>query len=230
MAGRGKKYLEVRKMVEEDRLYELEVALDLVKKVGRAKFEESVELAIKLGINLKKKEEQVRGTVVLPHGTGKSRKVIVFTKGEKIKEAESAGADFVGGDELIKKIQGGWFDFDVAVATPDTMKEVSKLGRLLGPRGLMPNPKSGTVTMEIDKTIKEIKAGKIEYKADNLGVVHTVIGKVTFSKEHLLENCKVLLSSIIKAKSHAFKGQYFRSMSISSTMGPGIWVNIQNLL
>lgn len=220
----GKKYQEVAKLIE-DKLYDPQEAIELVKKTATAKFDESVELAVKLCVDPKHADQQVRGAVVLPHGTGKSKRVLVFAKGDKVKEAEAAGADFVGSDELVAKIQGGWADFDVAVATPDMMGTVGRLGKILGPRGLMPNPKVGTVTLDLTRAINEIKAGKIEYRTDKAGNIHAPIGKVSFDAEKLLENFQTLIDTLNKVKPAAAKGQYMRSISVSATMGPGIKVN-----
>lgn len=222
---RGKKYQETVKKYDSDKLYDPAEALSLVKDLASAKFDETVEIHIKLGIDPRHADQQVRGTVSLPNGTGKTRKVLVFAKGDKVKEAELAGADYAGGEELAEKIQGGWFDFDVAVATPDMMAVVGKLGKILGPRGLMPNPKSGTVTFDIERTIKELKAGRIEYRVDKSAIVHAPLGRVSFEVEKLAENLNVFASALIKAKPAAAKGQYMRSVSICSTMGPGIKIN-----
>ena len=229
MPHRGKKYLEVQKLIEPDKLYKLEEAVTLIKKMGTTKFEGSVELAVKLGMDSKKKEEVIRGTVVLPHGQGKIIRVLVFAKGEKLKEAQDSGADYAGGEELIKKIEKGWLDFDAAISTPDMMREVGKLGRILGPRGLMPNPKLGTVTIEISKAIKELKAGKVEYKADSFGIVHLSVGKLNFEKEKILENLQAIFEALLRAKPSISKGQYFRSITMSPTMGPGIKVAPQSI-
>lgn len=225
MAKNGKKYQEAAKLVDREALLEPQEALDLVKKTATAKFDETVEAAFKLGVDPRHADQQIRGAVVLPHGTGKTAKVAVFAKGEKIKEAEAAGADFVGAEDLIAKIEGGWFGFDVAVATPDMMGAVGKLGRVLGPKGLMPNPKTGTVTFDVDRAIKEIKAGKIEYRVDKTGIIHAPIGKVSFDTEKLLENYYTLVDTLVKAKPAAAKGQYIRSVAVASTMGPGIKIN-----
>ena len=220
----GKKYQEAAKLLE-DKVYEAEEAVDLLKKTATAKFDETVEVAVKLGVDPKHADQQVRGAVVLPHGTGKTKRVLVFAKGEKVKEAEAAGADFVGAEELVQKIQGGWADFDVAVATPDMMGTVGRLGKILGPKGLMPNPKVGTVTLDVTRAINEIKAGKIEYRTDKAGNIHAPIGKVSFDNEKILENFHTLIDTLIKVKPAAAKGQYMRSITVSTTMGPGIKVN-----
>jgi large subunit ribosomal protein L1 len=222
MTAKGKKYVEARKQIDREKKYEPEEALRLVKELSKRSFDETIELAVRLGVNTKHADQQVRGSVVLPHGTGKTVRVAVFAKGEKIKEAEEAGADFVGADELVAKVQEGWLDFDVAVATPDMMGSVGKLGKMLGPRGLMPNPKSGTVTFEIEKAINDIKAGKVEYRTDKAGNVHVPLGKASFEQEKLVENFNVIMDAIIKARPAAAKGQYVKSVTVSSTMGPGI--------
>ncbi|MBP3284786.1 MAG: 50S ribosomal protein L1 [Clostridia bacterium] len=222
----GKKYVESAKLVDSAKLYDTEEAFSLVVKTAKAKFDESVETHIKLGVDSRHADQQVRGVVVLPHGTGKTLKVLVFAKGEKVKEAEAAGADYVGGEELVAKIQGeNWFDFDVVVATPDMMGVVGRLGKVLGPKGLMPNPKSGTVSMDVAKAIADIKSGKIEYRLDKSNIIHCAIGKVSFGEEKLRENFTTLMNAVIKAKPAAAKGQYLKSISISSTMGPGIKVS-----
>ncbi len=225
MAKFGKKYQEAAKLVEADKLYEAAEAFELVKKIVTAKFDETVEVAVKLGVDPKHADQQVRGAVVLPHGTGKSKSVLVFAKGEKAKEAEAAGADVVGAEELVQKIQGGWTDFDVAVATPDMMGLVGRLGKILGPRGLMPNPKVGTVTLDVTRAINEIKAGKIEYRTDKAGNIHAPIGKGSFESAKLLENFQTLIDTLNKAKPSAAKGQYMRAITVSTTMGPGIKIN-----
>ncbi|SHH17405.1 LSU ribosomal protein L1P [Thermosyntropha lipolytica DSM 11003] len=222
---RGKKYQEALSKIERGKLYDPVEALRLVKELAHAKFDETVEVHVKLGVDPRHADQQVRGTVALPHGTGKTRRVLVFAKGEKAKEAEAAGADYVGAEELVEKIQGGWFDFDVAVATPDMMGMVGKLGKILGPRGLMPNPKSGTVTMDIARTINELKAGRIEYRVDKTAIVHVPIGKVSFELEKLVENLNAFAEALIKAKPAAAKGQYIRSVTVCSTMGPGIKIS-----
>jgi large subunit ribosomal protein L1 len=227
MAKKGKRFLEASKAFDKETLYSTTEALELVTKMASAKFDETVEAAIRLGVNPKHADQQIRGAVVLPHGTGKSVKVLVFAKGEKAKEAEEAGAEFVGAEDLANKIQQGWMDFDVAVATPDMMGVVGKLGRILGPKGLMPNPKTGTVTMDVAKAVKDIKAGKIEYRVDKAGIIHAPIGKVSFGVEKLRDNFNTLLDALIKAKPAAAKGQYLKSIALSSTMGPGVRVNTQ---
>jgi len=222
MAKKGKNYLEALKAFDQQAFYEPTEALNIVKTSAKAKFDETVELAFKLGIDTRHADQQIRGAVVLPHGTGKTRSVLVFAKGDKAKEAEQAGADFVGAEEMVEKIQQGWFGFDVAVATPDMMGTVGKLGRLLGPKGLMPNPKTGTVTFDVEKAIKEIKAGKVEYRADKAGIIHVPIGKVSFEQDKLNENYRTIAETIMKAKPAVAKGQYVRSVTVSSTMGPGV--------
>ncbi|WP_127837513.1 50S ribosomal protein L1 [Clostridium prolinivorans] len=222
----GKNYIESAKLVDKSVLYSAQEAVELAVKTSKAKFDETIELAVRLGVDPRHADQQVRGAVVLPHGTGKTVKVLVFAKGDKAKEAEAAGADFVGAEELVEKIQKeNWFDYDVVVATPDMMGVVGRLGRLLGPKGLMPNPKSGTVTFDVSKAIAEIKAGKVEYRVDKTAIIHVPIGKRSFGAEKLLENFKTIMEAIIKAKPAAAKGQYIKSVSVSSTMGPGIKVN-----
>lgn len=223
---RGKRYKEAAKLIDRMHLYEMDEGMDIVLQTAKAKFDESVEAHIKLGVDGRHADQQVRGAVVLPHGTGKTIRVLVFAKGDKAKEASEAGADYVGGEELIPKIQNeGWLDFEVVVATPDMMGVVGRLGRVLGPKGLMPNPKAGTVTMDVKKAIEDIKAGKIEYRLDKTNIIHVPIGKVSFGQEKLLENFNTLMGAVIKAKPVAAKGQYLRSVSISSTMGPGVKLN-----
>lgn len=226
MAKAGKKYQEACKLVESGKLYTAAEAMDLVKKTATAKFDESIELHVRLGVDPKYPDQQVRGAIVLPNGTGKTKRVLVFAKGEKVKEAEAAGADFVGSDEIVQKIQGGWLDFDVAVATPDMMGTVGRLGKILGPRGLMPNPKLGTVTMDLQKAISEVKAGKVEYRTDKAGNVHVVIGKASFDAEKLQQNFQALMDTLIRVKPAAAKGQYIRSVTVSATMGPGVPVEL----
>ncbi len=226
MAKRGKKYLESAKKVDKMNLYDASEALGLVVELATAKFDETVEAHIKLGVDSRHADQQVRGAVVLPHGTGKSKKVLVFAKGEKATEAENAGADFVGAEEMVQKIQSeNWFDFDVVVATPDMMGVVGRLGRVLGPKGLMPNPKSGTVTFDVAKAIDEIKAGKVEYRLDKNNIIHIPVGKVSFGAEKLVENFTTVMDAIIKAKPAAAKGQYLKSVAVASTMGPGLKIN-----
>ncbi|MDO5291258.1 MAG: 50S ribosomal protein L1 [bacterium] len=223
---RGKKYVEAAKLVDRSMVYDAAEACSLVKKAAVAKFDETVEAHIRLGVDGRHADQQVRGAVVLPHGTGKTVKVLVFAKGDKVAEAEAAGADFVGGDELIPRIQNdGWFDFDVVVATPDMMGVVGRLGRVLGPKGLMPNPKAGTVTMDVTKAVNDIKAGKIEYRLDKTNIIHVPVGKVSFTEEQLSENFNTLMGAIMKAKPAAAKGQYLKSVTVTSTMGPGVRVN-----
>ena len=226
MAKKSKKYVEALGKIDRTKLYESKEALALVSETATAKFDETVEAHIKLGVDSRHADQQVRGAIVLPHGTGKTKKVLVFAKGEKAKEAEAAGADFVGAEDLVQKIQKeNWFDFDVVVATPDMMGVVGRLGRVLGPKGLMPNPKSGTVTFDVTKAVEEIKAGKVEYRLDKSNIIHVAIGKVSFGGEKLAENFNVLMNAIIKAKPSAAKGQYLRSISVTSTMGPGVKIN-----
>ena len=223
---RGKNYSDSVKLFDKSKLYEPAEALDLAVKTSKAKFDETVELHIKLGVDSRHADQQVRGAVVLPHGTGKVARVLVFAKGDKVAEAEAAGADFVGGEELIPKIQNdNWFEFDVVVATPDMMGVVGRLGKVLGPKGLMPRPKAGTVTPDVTKAVSEIKCGKIEYRLDKTNIIHCPIGKASFGTEKLAENYKSLMSAIIKAKPAAAKGQYLKSVAVASTMGPGIKIN-----
>ncbi len=227
---RGKKYLEAAKLVDRATLYEPDEAMELIQKTATAKFDETVELHVRLGVDSRHADQQVRGAVVLPHGTGKSKRVLVFAKGPKADEAKAAGADFVGAEEFVTKITNeNWFDFEVIVATPDMMGVVGRLGRVLGPKGLMPNPKAGTVTMDVAKAIEEIKAGKIEYRLEKANIVHCPIGKVSFGSEKLGENFKTLMDAIVKAKPSAAKGQYLKSVTVTSTMGPGIKINTTRL-
>ena len=227
---KGKRYAEARKLVDRTNLYDVEEAVSLVKKSATAKFDETVEAHIRLGVDGRHADQQVRGAVVLPHGTGKKVRVLVFAKGDKVAEAEAAGADYVGGEELVPRIQKeGWLDFDVVVATPDMMGIVGRLGRILGPKGLMPNPKAGTVTMDVTKAVNDIKAGKIEYRLDKTNIIHVPIGKVSFTEEQLADNFHTLIGAIIKARPAAAKGQYLRSVVITSTMGPGIKLNTVKL-
>lgn len=230
MPKRGKNYKESAKLVDRTVLHEVNEGLDLVLQTAKAKFDETVEIHIRLGVDGRHADQQVRGAIVLPHGTGKSKKVLVFAKGDKVKEAEDAGADYVGAEELAQKIQSeGWFDFDVVVATPDMMGVVGRLGKLLGPKGLMPNPKSGTVTMDVAKALEEIKAGKVEYRLDKTNIIHTPIGKVSFGREKLADNFNALVEAVVKAKPAAAKGQYLKSVTIASTMGPGVKINPMKL-
>ncbi len=223
---RGKKYLESAKLRDSAKLYETAEAMDLVIKGAKAKFDETVEIHVKLGVDSRHADQQVRGAVVLPHGTGKTTRVLVFAKGDKAEEAKAAGADYVGAEDLIPKIQNeNWFEFDVVVATPDMMGVVGRLGRVLGPKGLMPNPKAGTVTMDVTKAVNEIKAGKIEYRLDKTNIIHCAMGKVSFGVEKLTENFDTLMGAILKARPSAAKGQYVRSCVVASTMGPGVKVN-----
>ena len=222
----GKKYVEAAKLIERGNTYEPNEAIALVKKTATAKFDETVEVHIRTGCDGRHAEQQIRGAVVLPNGTGKSVRVLVFAKGDKVAEAEAAGADFVGGDELIPKIQNdGWFEFDVVVATPDMMGVVGRLGKVLGPKGLMPNPKAGTVTMDVTKAVNDIKAGKIEYRLDKSNIIHCPIGKASFTEEQLADNLGALMDAIVKAKPSTLKGQYLRSMTLATTMGPGVRVS-----
>ncbi|HHW98713.1 MAG TPA: 50S ribosomal protein L1 [Firmicutes bacterium] len=225
MPKRGKKYQEALKQFERQELHDVSTAIALVKQIASAKFDETVEAAVKLGVNPKHADQQVRGAVVLPHGTGRTVRVLVFAKDAKAAEAQEAGADFVGAEDLIQKIQGGWLDFDVAIATPDMMGLVGRLGRILGPRGLMPNPRTGTVTMDVASAVRDSKAGKIEYRVDRAGIIHAPIGKVSFPAEKLEENFQTLMDALIKAKPAAAKGQYVRSVTLASTMGPGVRVS-----
>jgi large subunit ribosomal protein L1 len=225
MATMGKKYREAKNKIDRTKRYTLEEALQLLPETSYVRFDEGIDVAIRLGVDPKKPDQMVRGTVILPHGTGKKVKVLVFAQGEKEKEAREAGTDFVGGEELVEKILKGWLDFDKAIATPDMMKVVSKLGKVLGPRGLMPNPKVGTVTFEVGKAVQDIKSGKVEFKADKAGNLHVSVGKVSFGQEKLRENIITLLDSVIKAKPASSKGTYLKGLAISTTMGPGIKVD-----
>ena len=228
---RGKKYLESIEMYDKTQQYDPAEAVELTVKMSKAKFDETVEAHIKLGVDSRHADQQVRGAVVLPHGTGKTVRVLVFAKGDKLAEAEAAGADFVGGEELIPKIQNeNWFDYDIIVATPDMMGVVGRLGKVLGPKGLMPNPKAGTVTMDVTKAINEIKAGKIEYRLDKTNIIHCPVGKVSFGADKLRENFETLMNAIVKAKPAAAKGQYLKSVTVTSTMGPGVKVNTAKLM
>jgi large subunit ribosomal protein L1 len=229
MSGNGKSYRAALAKVDRSQRYPLEEGLRLVKETGRAKFDETVEMAVRLGVDPRQADQNVRGTVSLPHGIGKTVRVLAFAKGEKEKEAQEAGADFVGAEDLIKKISDGWFDFDKTVATPDMMAAVGRIGKALGPRGLMPNPKTGTVTMEIGKAVKEIKAGKLEFRVDKAGIVHVPVGKASFSQEQLIDNAKAVLTSILRAKPPSAKGNYVRGVTISATMGPGIKIDLSQV-
>jgi large subunit ribosomal protein L1 len=222
---KGKRYLECEKLVDRTKTYDAKEALKTIESMPKTKFDETVELHVKLGVDSKQADQQVRGTVVLPNGTGKTKKVLVFAKGDKAKEAEAAGADFVGAEELVPKIQNeNWFDYDVIVATPDMMGVIGRLGKVLGPKGLMPNPKSGTVTMDVTKAINEIKSGKVEYRLDKTNIIHLGFGKVSFGADKLLQNYETVMEAIIKAKPSAAKGQYIKSIAVSTTMGPGIYI------
>ena len=227
---KGKKYIEAAKLIDKAALYDTDKAMELVKKASTAKFDETIEVHIRTGCDGRHADQQIRGAVVLPHGTGKSVRVLVFAKGEKAAEAEAAGAEFVGGEELIPKIQNeGWFDFDVVVATPDMMGVVGRLGRVLGPKGLMPNPKAGTVTMDVTKAVNDIKAGKIEYRLDKTNIIHVPIGKASFTEEQLADNFQALIDAINKAKPATLKGQYLKSVTVAPTMGPGVKLNVVKL-
>jgi large subunit ribosomal protein L1 len=233
MANRGKKYLLARSKIDRNKRYELEEGVKVLLETSYTKFDEGVDLAVRLGVDPKKSDQMVRGTLVLPHGTGKKVKVLVFAKGQKEKEALDAGADFVGAEEVIEKISKGWLEFDKAIATPDMMGSVSKLGKVLGPRGLMPNPKVGTVTFDLERAVREIKAGKVEFKVEKAGIVHVPVGKVSFGFDRLIENIKALLEVILRAKPPTSKGVYFRSIALSTTMGPGIKIDplyVRNVL
>ncbi len=232
MAKRGKRYLQLLSLIEKGKMYSPKEAVSLVKKLATAKFDETINLAVRLGVDPRHADQQVRGTVVLPYGTGKSKRVLVFAEGEKAQEAREAGADYVGGEELVKQIEGGWLDFDVAIATPDimgTLKIPSRLGKILGPRGLMPNPKTGTVTNDIAKAVKEYKAGRVEFRTDRYGIVHVPIGKASFSEEALYKNLMTVLGVLLRLKPAAAKGQYFKSINISPSMGPSISIDTKNI-
>ena len=224
MPAHGKKYRAASESVER-RLHGLDEALGSVRKAAFAKFDETIELVLRLGVNPKHADQMVRGTVVLPHGTGKSKRVLVIASGEKIKDAEEAGADFVGGAEVVKKIQEGWIDFDAVIATPDMMREVGKLGKVLGPRGLMPNPKTGTVSFDVAQAVREIKAGKVEFRVDKTAIIHVAVGKLSFSDDKLADNARTLIQAVMKAKPASAKGKYVRSIYVSSTMGPGVAID-----
>jgi large subunit ribosomal protein L1 len=228
MRKTGKKFTAARKQVP-DRQHTLEDAIPLMQKVKFAKFDETVEIALRLGVDPKHADQMVRGTVVLPHGLGRTKRVLAIAGSDKQQEAQDAGADFVGGEELVDKIQGGWMDFDAVVATPDMMRAVGKLGKVLGPRGLMPNPKTGTVTFDVAKAVREIKAGKVEYRVDKTAIIHAPVGKVSFGPEKLLENARAIIDSVLKAKPAAAKGKYVRSIALSSTMGPGVRVDLASV-
>ncbi len=225
----GKKYTADREKVDTTKQYKLKEAIEIVKQLNYAKFDESVDIAVNLGVDSKKSDQIVRGTVALPHGLGKKVRIVVFAKGEKAKEASEAGADHVGAEDIVEKINGGWLDFDKVVATPDLMGMLGKLGRILGPRGLMPNPKSGTVTFNVGKAVKDIAAGKVDYKTEKAGIVHVPIGKVSFDSQKLIENTKAVVNSILKAKPSASKGKYIKKLSVSSTMGVGITVDVSEV-
>ena len=228
MAKKSKKMQDALKKVDSSKVYPVAEAVALAKETNIAKFDATVEVAYRLNVDPKKADQQIRGAVVLPNGTGKTQTVLVFAKGDKAKEAEAAGADFVGDDDMVQKIQNGWFDFDVVVATPDMMATVGRLGRVLGPKGLMPNPKTGTVTMDIKKAVEEIKAGKVEYRAEKSGIVHASIGKVSFDEQKLVDNFKTIQDTLTKAKPSSSKGTYFKSVAVTTTMGPGIKVDTSN--
>ncbi|HAX62287.1 MAG TPA: 50S ribosomal protein L1 [Elusimicrobia bacterium] len=223
----SKRMKENEKKIDKAKLYSISEAVKILKQSAKTKFDETVEIAVRLGIDPKQTDQTVRGTVSLPHGTGKTKKIVVIAKGEKVKEAETSGADFSGSEDMIEKISKGWMDFDAIVATPDIMKDLAKLGKILGPRGLMPNPKTGTVTFDIAKTVKEIKAGRVEFKNDPQGIVHCTVGKLSFDENKLVENAKAIISTVISLKPASSKGQYIKSTAISSTMGPGIKVKIE---
>ena len=224
----GKKYRDARTRVER-RPYELDEAIRVAQEIKFAGFDETMEIALRLGVNPKHADQMVRGTVILPHGLGREVKVCVITSGEKVKEAEEAGAEFVGGEDLVKKIQGGWFDFDAVVASPDMMKSVGRLGKSLGPRGLMPNPKSGTITFDVGNAVREIKAGRVEFRVDKNGIIHAPFGKASFDREHLFENARSLIEAVVRARPSAAKGRYLQGVAISSTMGPGFKLDVAQL-
>jgi len=225
----GKKFTQARETIGGEGPFTIEEAIGLVKKAKYTNFDETVEVALRLGVNPKHADQMVRGTVVLPHGLGKTRRVLVIASGEKVKEAEEAGADIVGGEDMVEKIQKGFMDFDTVVATPDVMKSVGKLGRILGPRGLMPNPKTGTVTFDVERAVKEVKAGKVEFRVDKTAIVHAPVGKLSFAEDKLVENVQTLVDSVLKAKPVAAKGKYIKSMAVSSTMGPGLRIDLASV-
>lgn len=229
MAKQSKRIREIQNSFSPDELYTLDEAIDILKKCPPVKFDQSIEISLKSGIDVKKSDQQVRGTVALPHGLGKKLKILVFARGDKIKEAEEAGADFAGHDELLEKVKGGWTDFDAVVATPDMMREVGKLGKVLGPRGLMPSPKGGTVTQDVAKAVTELKAGKVEFKNDKSGLINNMVGKLSFEKEKLVGNIQAFLSAVVKAKPSSAKGLFMQSLSLSSTMGPGLKIDLNSV-
>ena len=228
MAKKGKKYQEAAKLIEKGKAYTIEEAIELVKKTNTAKFDASIEVAFRLGVNPKHADQQLRGALVLPNGTGKTKKVLVVTEGAKAEEAKAAGADHVGGKEILEEIKKGWLDFEVVIATPNMMGELGKLGRILGPKGLMPNPKTGTVTMDVEKAVKEVKAGKVTYRTDKVGNVHVMFGKTSFETEKLVENYKTIYETLLKVKPSTAKGTYMKNISVSSTMGPGIKIDLSS--
>lgn len=230
MAKKGKRYEAANQLVDRTKVYDIKEAIEVLKETAKANFDETIEAAFRLGVDTKKADQQIRGAMVLPHGTGKTQRVLVFAKGDKVKEAEEAGADYVGDQDLVNKINQGWFEFDVIVATPDMMGEVGKLGRILGPKGLMPNPKTGTVTFEVEKAVKDIKAGQVEYRVDKSGNVHVPIGKASFDDTQLTENFEAMADTIAKARPSSLKGNYVKNASVTSTMGPGIKVNMSPYL